>query len=197
MLQRLKNILQHPLAAHITALLGALTYLLNTLHLARTTTSYLDEGLYLYKGWLFTNGVYAPFQDDGVWTNQMPLSFLIPGYIQKWSGAGLPTARYFMIVLAMFLYLPEINVYPPQFNHIHSFRDGGDNDWLLRFGLWNENLARQWLNEADFILIEKGHLRDWEKAILESGGYEKIAATPKVEKCRWQSIIDEYQRVEP
>jgi hypothetical protein len=620
MFQRLKNIIQHPVAAHIMALLGALTYLLTALNVARTTTSYLDEGLYLYKGLLFANGVYTPFQDYGVWTNQMPLSFLIPGYIQKWFGVGLPTARYFMIVLAMFtllglwilarrwgghwwaagiiwvmalnhaeikvlslsisegpvalmvvwslvftlsvnrprwqlwmgaslaslliltrvnlafllpllllylwwqygfrkafwagvaalavlavghaffwpgilkfwaswlprsltpfldpwrffisdaqngksilyvepvtpftiflytwmtlrlhfvalfsaiavwllwparlrrvtgrlraavfvsvllivlvaahmwvsfaggfcvscillyvvkfdflglillaicwrflvrdlppvrrviiltvclvtifgvgfsayedinagfatstmevirdtylwnllqnlftiqplmlfrqtfavlvsalavlglgillfvlgrrardrsayarrvgftalnvmlilgliltptvalskgndffacgdsdvfasyekagsqlralippgstiywegrilaifLYLPDVNLYPPQLNHIHSFREGGEEDWLLRFSFWNEGIARRWLNEADFTLIEKAHLRDWEEAILESGGYIKIASTPKVEKCRWQSIIDVYQRVEP
>ena len=99
--------------------------------------------------------------------------------------------------LAIFLYLPDVNVYPSQFNHVHSFRIGGENDWLLRYGFWNQDLAQQWLKQADFILVEKGYERDWEKAILELDGYEQILSTTKVEKCRWQSVIDVYRRVAP
>ena len=88
-------------------------------------------------------------------------------------------------------------MYPSQFNHVHSFRIGGENDWLLRYGFWNQDLAQQWLKQADFILVEKGYERDWEKAILELDGYEQILSTTKVEKCRWQSVIDVYRRVAP
>jgi hypothetical protein len=97
----IKRILSHPWTAHIVALLGGLVYALNALATARTKTSYLDEGLYLYKGLLFATGVYRPYQDYGPWTNHMPLVFLIHGYIQKWFGPGLATGRYFMIVLGL------------------------------------------------------------------------------------------------
>lgn len=83
------------------ALLAGVLYFFNAHHLAHTTTSFLDEGLYVYKGWLFATDIYQPFQEYGVWTNHMPLSFLIPGYVQKWFGAGLRTARYFMIFLGL------------------------------------------------------------------------------------------------
>ena len=69
--------------------------------IARTKTSFLDEGLYVYKGCLFANGAICPFADYGVWTNHAILSFLIPGYIQKWFGPGLDTGRYFMIFLSL------------------------------------------------------------------------------------------------
>src|SRR5215216_7918602 len=84
---------------------GFVAYLLRAVEMARTKTSFLDEGLYLYKGYLFVNGLQTPFADYGVWTNHAILSFLIPGYVQKWFGARLETGRYFMIFLSLFTLL--------------------------------------------------------------------------------------------
>ncbi len=65
----------------------------------------LDEGTYLYKGLLFARGVYRPLQPNGPWSNHMPLSFLIPGYVQKWFGPGLDVGRYFAISAAVVMLL--------------------------------------------------------------------------------------------
>ncbi len=97
---------------------------------------------------------------------------------------------------AIFLYLPDVKVYPPQLNHTHSFYIGGDADALLRTGLWNDVLAKQWLAEADYILIEAGQKQDWVMAILQSDKYVKLKPSPKTEKCRWQSAILVYKRVD-
>src|SRR5215213_7764341 len=80
---------------------GFLGYLVQAVQIARTKTSFLDEGLYLYKGYLFANDLQIPFADYGVWTNHAIFSFLIPGYIQKWFGPGLETGRYFMILVSL------------------------------------------------------------------------------------------------
>jgi hypothetical protein len=64
------------------ALIGAGLYLLHSWASAHGQASVLDEGLYLYKGYLFASGRYWPFADNGPWTNHMPLSFFIPGWIQ-------------------------------------------------------------------------------------------------------------------
>jgi hypothetical protein len=80
---------------------GLAAYLYRAFLIARTKTSFLDEGLYLYKGFLFASGQQTPFADYGVWTNHAILSFLIPGYIQKWLGPGLQTGRYFMIFISL------------------------------------------------------------------------------------------------
>src|SRR5688500_19616709 len=48
---------------------GAFVYVLHAFYLARTKTSFLDEGLYLYKGYLFATGQQTPFADYGLWTN--------------------------------------------------------------------------------------------------------------------------------
>lgn len=95
---------------------------------------------------------------------------------------------------AIFLYLPEVKIYAPQLNHVHSYRLGGDVEILLRSGLWNDELARQWLEEADYIMVqgsEKVYLTD---EMLESGRFVKVMSAPKAERCRWQSVIAVYQR---
>jgi hypothetical protein len=113
-------------------------------------------------------------------------SIIPPGSQVYWDGR----------INAIFLYLPDVKVYPPQLNHLHSYFVGGDTDTLLRTGLWNDVLAKQWLTEADFILIESGLKQDWVMEILETDNYVKLKASPKTEKCRWQSSILVYKRVD-
>jgi hypothetical protein len=73
-------------------------------------------------------------------------SVIPPGSQVYWDGR----------INAIFLYLPDVKIYPAQLNHSHSYFVGGDADALLRIGLWNDVLAKQWLAEADFVLIEAG-----------------------------------------
>ncbi|MCX6067008.1 MAG: glycosyltransferase family 39 protein [Chloroflexi bacterium] len=72
---------------------------------AHIQVSVLDEGLYLYKGWLFASGRYAPFQQFGPWTNQMPLSFLIPGWMEMLFGLGMRTGRMLAFALSLLMIL--------------------------------------------------------------------------------------------
>ncbi len=79
------------------AFLGALVYLIQAWYYSRFQISLLDEGAYLLKGLLFVNRQYVPYAPNGPWSNHMPLSFLIPGYVQQLFGAGLRTGRYLMV----------------------------------------------------------------------------------------------------
>jgi hypothetical protein len=97
---------------------------------------------------------------------------------------------------SIFLYLPDVKIYPPQLNHSHSYFVGGDADELLRAGLWNDVLAKQWLAEADYVMIEAGVKQDWVMQILDSDKYIKLKPAPKTEKCRWQSSILVYKRAD-
>ncbi len=97
---------------------------------------------------------------------------------------------------AIFLYMPNVKVYPPQLNHVHSYFVGGKSDVLLRYSQWNDELAQQWLAEADYIMVqntEKVYLTD---EMLESGQYAKVFSAPRAEKCRWQSAIQVYKRTD-
>ena len=83
------------------ALLGAAVYLAFSIHFANTQRATIDEGLYLYKGYLFAKDIYHPYQDYGPRTEYSPLSYLIPGYIQLWFGPGLLTGRIFAIIIGV------------------------------------------------------------------------------------------------
>lgn len=87
--------------ALLLALLGAAVYLAFSIHFANTQRSTIDEGLYLYKGYLFARDIYHPYQDYGPRTEYSPLSYLIPGYIQLWFGPGLRTGRTFAVIIGI------------------------------------------------------------------------------------------------
>lgn len=70
------------------ALLGGIIALARVWGFALTQNSLMDEGEYLLKGLFFVTGGYRPFQEGGIWTNQMPLAFLIPGWFSKCLGWG-------------------------------------------------------------------------------------------------------------
>ena len=101
-MNRLTNLLrQRTWLADLSALAALLAYAALLWQSAHNQSSVLDEGLYLYKGWLFASGKYTPFQDYGLWTNQMPLAFLIPGWIELLFGPGLRTGRIFAFTLGI------------------------------------------------------------------------------------------------
>jgi hypothetical protein len=128
------------------------------------------------------SNVLASYEEAGKYLR----SVIPPGSQVYWDGR----------MDSIFLYLPDVKIYPPQLNHSHSFFVGGDTDILLRTGLWNDVLAKQWLAETDYVLIEAGLKQDWVMEILESGPYVELKASPKTEKCRWQSAILVYKRVD-
>ena len=89
--------------AEAIAVLAGFAYLVQAVIYAHSQESILDEGAYLYKGYLFATGRYTPYQDYGPWSNHMPLSFLIPGAVQVLIEPGLRTARYFAIFLGLLM----------------------------------------------------------------------------------------------
>lgn len=93
-------------AVRILAWLGVLVYVVQAWYYAHSQRSVLDEGLYLYGGYLFTSGKQTPFQDYGFFTWQMPLAFLIPGWVQQLFGTGLRTGRYFAIFTTVMMLPP-------------------------------------------------------------------------------------------
>ncbi len=92
---------ERPFLADLLSLAGIGVYAVILWGFAQRQFSVLDEGLYLYKGWLFASGRYTPFQAYGPWTNQMPLAFLIPGWVELLFGPGLRTGRIFAVALGM------------------------------------------------------------------------------------------------
>lgn len=92
-----------PYLIEIVTVIGVLLYVGRSLYFAHSSVSIGDEGAYLYKGYIFARGDFAPFEDYGYWTNKAPLAFLIPGYAQLWLGTGLREARYFALAVSFFM----------------------------------------------------------------------------------------------
>jgi hypothetical protein len=99
----IRRIASTPWLAEILAGSGVVLYVLQSAIYIHQIIPTLDEGSYLYKGYLFVTGVYKPYQDYGPLTNKMPLSFLIPGWVQAVFGPGLRSGRYFAIFLGVLM----------------------------------------------------------------------------------------------
>jgi hypothetical protein len=109
----------------LLALLGVILYLVQAIVYAHIRLPNLDEGSYLYKGYLLATGVYKPFQPYGFWINKMYLSFFIWGWVQAVFAPGLVAPRYFAVFLSV---LTLLGLW------IASRRLG--NRWLAAIAVW-------------------------------------------------------------
>jgi hypothetical protein len=96
---------------------------------------------------------------------------------------------------APLLYLDQARVFPPQLNGIYTFRVGGDPAELHRFSYWNQALAEEWLNAADFVLVDVRSYGGWISSALVPERYDEILRTPPTDPCRPDSAIMIFRRV--
>lgn len=55
----------------------------------------------------------------------------------------------------IFLYMPDVDVFPPQLNMKFYYRIGGDTEYLERKNLWNAELALQWIQESAYLVFDQ------------------------------------------
>jgi hypothetical protein len=101
LVQRIKQVYGKPVVVKALTLTGFFVYLVQTVYFSYTQMSMIDEGLFLYKGYLFATGIYRPYQDYGPWMQKAPFAYLIPGYIQAWFGPSLRVGRYFVVLISI------------------------------------------------------------------------------------------------
>jgi hypothetical protein len=92
------------------------------------------------------------------------------------------------------LYLDDYELYPSQLNMTYSYRLGGQPDELVRYGWWSKELAHQWAQEADVLLIEARLYGTFPTNIAESEAFDEIAPTPPMIPCRSNSSIHIFLR---
>lgn len=90
---------------------------------------------------------------------------LPPGSVVYWRGSG----RH----LAFMLYVDDVKLFLPQI-HAGGGYAAGDSQELLRFGLYNEELDKQWRESADILVIWPTYLTRELRDFLEQPGYEPI-----------------------
>ena len=94
------------------------------------------------------------------------LDDLIPaGSSVYWRGSG----RH----LAFMLYLDDVKLFLPQI-HAGGGYLAGDTQELLRFGLYNEELDKQWRQSADILIFWPTYLTKETREFLDQPGYERI-----------------------
>lgn len=94
------------------------------------------------------------------------------------------------------LYVPGIEIYPPQINGDYSFFETPESDALLRFGFWNRELAEQWLREADYILIRPRDYEGWLYELVNSDAYAELPPSPVSVTCQADSHILIFRRIQ-
>lgn len=55
----------------------------------------------------------------------------------------------------LFMYLPDIKIFPAQLNMQFNFRDGGDLATIENMSYWNDELAQRWIEESDFLFLDQ------------------------------------------
>ncbi|HUE97721.1 MAG TPA: glycosyltransferase family 39 protein [Anaerolineales bacterium] len=88
-----------------------------------------------------------------------------PGSRVYWRGSG----RH----LAFLLYMDDVKFFPPQI-HAGGGYSVGDTERLLRFGLFNEELDKQWRESADILMIWDTYLTKEFQEYLDQSTYEEI-----------------------
>ncbi len=86
----------------------------------------------------------------------------------------------------LLLYLPEAEVFAPQLDGAAAYIDDPDADteMLYRFGWWNSELKEEWLQQADYILVENRWFDEGWQARLDDGQLERVYLSEQVASCR-------------
>jgi hypothetical protein len=93
------------------------------------------------------------------------------------------------------LYLEGVEIFPSQINLDYTFRLDGDGDELVRFGLWNEDLARGWIRESDYLIVSDRHLEGWlAEAVAADPGLTRVLTTEPAESCDPETVLNLYRR---
>ncbi len=133
-IQRTWNKYQERLAYAVSSL-GVLVYGVKSWVFIHTLTSIVyDESGYIARGFMLSTGKYSPYADYGPFLDHMPLSFLIPGYVQKFFNPGIGTARYFTFTIG---FLSLLGLW------LTSRAIGGK--WLAALPIWVMALNPAWI----------------------------------------------------
>ena len=125
--------------------------------------------------------VIAAYEENGAHLAEV----IPPGSLVYWDGG---------LSVVPLLYIPGVEIFPGQLNQDYAFRIGGDPEQLRRAGLWNEALAQQWKNEADFLLIEEARYNGWKDDLADGERYEELTPVPQPFSCREGSRIRIFRR---
>jgi len=92
-------------------------------------------------------------------------SLVPPGSLVYWNGSG----RH----LAFMLYMKDVKLFPPQI-HAGGGYVVGDTKQLLRLGLFNDELDKQWRESADILIVWPTYFTKEFREFIDRSAYEQI-----------------------
>jgi len=125
--------------------------------------------------------IIASYEENGAHLARL----IPPGSLVYWDGG---------LSVVPLLYIPGVSIFPSQLNQDYAFRIGGDPDELRKAGLWNEALAQQWKNDADFLLIEELRYNGWKELLKTGDRFEELPRAPQPVSCQDGSLIRIFRR---
>ncbi|HEX6035988.1 MAG TPA: hypothetical protein VFY83_16235, partial [Anaerolineales bacterium] len=128
----------------------------------------------LLVGTIFPAAVYGSSAEPGCMTDFLTYyeeagrafaDLLPPGSVVYWKGSG----RH----LAFMLYVDNVKLFPPQI-HAGGGYMSGDTQQLLRFGIYNEEMDKQWRESADILVFWPTYVTKEVRDFLDQPGYERV-----------------------
>ena len=111
--------------------------------------------------------------------------YIEPGSLVYWENDLAPTPL---------LYIPDVEIFPPQLNHWYNYYIGGDPEEIYKSNYWNDILASQWREEADYILISDSYVeRLYSKVDVTK--FDEMSPTGPTIPCEGKSIIHIFKRI--
>ena len=97
------------------------------------------------------------------------------------------------------LYLPDVEVFPAQLNMYFWYQNGGDADYLEKRGFWNEELALEWIDEADFLVFnQQAYLERFTTLSAQiQSQFVEIPNDITLDPCNEDSVVIILERVQP
>lgn len=93
------------------------------------------------------------------------------------------------------LYMTDITIFPAQLDHWYNCFEGGDPEQLLKWGYWNNRLSRQWMQEADYLLIAERYVLSFYNNEYLEGEYDEREPSPSTVPCQDRSLIHIFRRI--
>lgn len=99
----------------------------------------------------------------------------------------------------LFLYLKDIRLFPLQLNNYFYKQVGGDPGVLNTSNLWNDEIAREWIQQADFVLLSENAAKVWEPRMNSDyyGMFDKLGETEDLNTCEDRSFLHVYKNLDP
>ncbi len=103
------------------------------------------------------------------------LDALIPAKSSVYYAGGYsPTAM---------LYLPDVQIFPQQYEQDYSFYLGGDRDTLEKYCYWNETSIDYWLQQSDFILVSEKNYKTSLGKLIHQMDFHQIYHSEPIYSC--------------